>query len=569
MAINFPTSPTTNDIWTENDRSWRFNGTAWTSLPTPSVAGNVAYTPAGTGSVTTDVETKLRESVSVKDFGAVGDGVTDDSGAFNLAIASMENNTSQKFYIPNGTYNLASEVVSNVGRIPLWVFDSNASITGSALVNETTSIRFNNYGVDFGGTLNIGKNSGSPTNNDANGGIVFGGYSDRTTETDSVGIRMEGEGSNASNMVIYCNEKARQTQINIQNQSVWGECNTSGTTVTLSSGHDFSNVRAKFIVINHVKYQIASVDSDTQLTLTTSAGTQTGSKFRISTVLHNTIATISGTTATRVRGELFPSTGTVAYIGGTKYTYTHVSGNEITLSSAIGDNSDGILVETVQNDIGTTVLRLQQQAGSNEQSLVLAYNEEQGYFLSSVVTGTGEHRRLRIAMGVKNAEFLTDGSTVFYQSITVEGEPVINGDGVTLGKWTAAGNHPNANIPFNNVSSIIANKPAAGNGGLAIDLYSGGTYLKTPLYFNQEGHWLTGIDDTYDIGNSSYGVRSVYVGSGGVILNGSKVLSDTGSPEGVVFAPVGSLYTRTDGGAGTTLYVKESGTGANTGWVAK
>jgi hypothetical protein len=40
------------------------------------------------------------------------------------------------------------------------------------------------------------------------------------------------------------------------------------------------------------------------------------------------------------------------------------------------------------------------------------------------------------------------------------------------------------------------------------------------------------------------------------------------SPEGVVTALVGSLYTRTNGGAGTTLYVKESGTG-NTGWVAK
>ena len=44
--------------------------------------------------------------------------------------------------------------------------------------------------------------------------------------------------------------------------------------------------------------------------------------------------------------------------------------------------------------------------------------------------------------------------------------------------------------------------------------------------------------------------------------------SGTGSPEGVVTAPVGSLYTRTDGGAGTTLYVKESGAG-NTGWIAK
>jgi hypothetical protein len=44
--------------------------------------------------------------------------------------------------------------------------------------------------------------------------------------------------------------------------------------------------------------------------------------------------------------------------------------------------------------------------------------------------------------------------------------------------------------------------------------------------------------------------------------------SGSGSPESVVTAPVGSIYTRTDGGASTTLYIKESGTG-NTGWIAK
>lgn len=41
-----------------------------------------------------------------------------------------------------------------------------------------------------------------------------------------------------------------------------------------------------------------------------------------------------------------------------------------------------------------------------------------------------------------------------------------------------------------------------------------------------------------------------------------------GDPENVLIAPIGSIYLRTDGGAGTTFYVKESGTG-NTGWVAK
>jgi hypothetical protein len=45
-----------------------------------------------------------------------------------------------------------------------------------------------------------------------------------------------------------------------------------------------------------------------------------------------------------------------------------------------------------------------------------------------------------------------------------------------------------------------------------------------------------------------------------------------GDPEGVVTAPQGTLYRRTDGGAGTTLYVKTSGgvdTPTAVGWTAK
>jgi len=67
-------------------------------------------------------------------------------------------------------------------------------------------------------------------------------------------------------------------------------------------------------------------------------------------------------------------------------------------------------------------------------------------------------------------------------------------------------------------------------------------------------------------GTKVFGIRgdgAMFVGAGGALW-----LSGSGSPEGVVTALVGSLYTSTNGSAGTTLYVKESGTG-NTGWVAK
>lgn len=45
------------------------------------------------------------------------------------------------------------------------------------------------------------------------------------------------------------------------------------------------------------------------------------------------------------------------------------------------------------------------------------------------------------------------------------------------------------------------------------------------------------------------------------------VLTGTGSPEGVVTSAKGGLWLRQDGGIGTTLYVKQTGSG-NTGWDA-
>ena len=70
-------------------------------------ASLVTYTPAGTGAVVTTVQAKLRENVSAQDFGATGDGTTNDYtailAAWTYCLANGKN-----LYFPAGTYNVGA-----------------------------------------------------------------------------------------------------------------------------------------------------------------------------------------------------------------------------------------------------------------------------------------------------------------------------------------------------------------------------------------------------------------------------------------------------------------------------
>jgi len=82
-----------------------------------TTAAGTAYLPAGTGAVPTDVQSKLRESVSVKDFGAVGDGVTDDTAAIQAADAAATGSV----LFPAGTYKATASISKRLGIS--WVGD--------------------------------------------------------------------------------------------------------------------------------------------------------------------------------------------------------------------------------------------------------------------------------------------------------------------------------------------------------------------------------------------------------------------------------------------------------------
>ena len=70
----------------------------------------IGFLQSGTSAVATTVQAKLRETVSVKDFGAVGDGAANDTAAIQAAL-----NASTSVYIPNGSYRINSGLTLPAG----------------------------------------------------------------------------------------------------------------------------------------------------------------------------------------------------------------------------------------------------------------------------------------------------------------------------------------------------------------------------------------------------------------------------------------------------------------------
>jgi hypothetical protein len=128
-------------------------------------------------------------------------------------------------------------------------------------------------------------------------------------------------------------------------------------------------------------------------------------------------------------------------------------------------------------------------------------------------------------------------------------------------------------------------RPASGNSLAIFDASAGGADANAYITLQTSGtnRWVFGQSIStaagdFEIYSTPLGASALKLAkatgaatfAGAVSASGTTATwtSGTGSPESVKTAPVGSLYTRTDGGASTTLYVKESGAG-NTGWIAK
>lgn len=89
-----------------------FNGRSGvvTAQANDYTATMVTYTPSFTSASSRTAASKLNDIFSVKDFGAVGDGIVDDTAAFTAAASSAG---TRNVYVPGGSYKVVGTVTGN------------------------------------------------------------------------------------------------------------------------------------------------------------------------------------------------------------------------------------------------------------------------------------------------------------------------------------------------------------------------------------------------------------------------------------------------------------------------
>jgi len=154
-ALNFNSSPSSGDVQTlENGIQYQFDGVKWISQGTPLPVNDLSavnFTQKAADGVANiaiprSVQDKFEDFVSVKDFGAKGDGSTDDTAAFKAAIA-----TGKAVYIPKASpyYKITDTLTINTshqgligdkGLSEIWlVLPTNVDKSAIAVVAPATS----------------------------------------------------------------------------------------------------------------------------------------------------------------------------------------------------------------------------------------------------------------------------------------------------------------------------------------------------------------------------------------------------------------------------------------------
>jgi hypothetical protein len=175
------------------------------------------------------VQSKLREFVSVKDFGAVGDGVADDTGAIHAArdyiAASLAAGNRRKLIFPPGRYQFSASPNWAISRLDLefqgevWLINTGTwasfEIDGGATGPGVYGLKIKGYPLVYGGAL------------------TTHGYYLRAVHRSHLEINCRGAGGASSG--LYMEWCVSNTMYYIMNVNEGGLYNTPNRGITLTS----------------------------------------------------------------------------------------------------------------------------------------------------------------------------------------------------------------------------------------------------------------------------------------------------------------------------------------------
>lgn len=498
----------------------------------------VTFVQAGTGAVSRTTQSKLRESVSAKDFGVVGDYDTDDTTAFEMALSYCA--TAKK------TLDITDMNIRLTRSVDL---PSGIRIKGSGGANIQTWMP---YGDKL--LLRPGFKSQISGSN-----IFLSGTADKTYTTN----RIDGWASFTYGL----------SYLHIEPYSIDGVG----------------------IILDCDVYDAGGA--------ITPAASDNRAVYDVGLVVRSQLATIQNS-------NLFGYWGKASFVVHSQQDLENIDSDYI---RAINTNFTSIAL--IGDQTGANGLTGFSGLGCGYYSAADHHVPEDGNYLipaiyidgDNLIAGIRGHRfdgnlrtRSNIAVSIDRCD---DVRFDFYvvEVPTLAGVPNADAAGVIQGTANTndvyvgyVAQNSTKGLGINDLANTITGRLIAvggvGNNALMVSRNGAGVRLQngsngdsiiqlTDDLTSENSQWtILRDDDQSDRLSFRYNNTEVFrISTAGqaqfdsfLTLNNTtaQLLSGAGSPEGVVTAPVGSTYTRTNGGAGTTFYVKESGTGS-TGWVAK
>lgn len=477
-------------------------------LPYAASSGSslVGYLPAGSGAVATTVQAKLREIVSVKDFGADPSGVADSTAAIQAAIDARQTAGGGTVYLPAGTYKVTQidlkPTVNILGDgITSTIIDGQGAVDTIITDGKLFEQSFTNFTVTH---ANNSVGSGIKLIHlldGANGCLFDVRLIGKPSITDG-GFWLRGKNPNTG----IANNNQYNNTISVRALSSAGDI--SGTAIWLY-GENLTNARAN-----------------------------------ANTIQEGTVVT-NWSQGVTVRGSLNK-------FYGLQLNPCSVHGIKFELD-ATGETTENTLFGTGFDDTWSTSKVV---ATSNVDDFVCpAVFYGSAIDLSDIsLTGTFAAKLSIGLIGSRGIVVPSDNDTSSLNAQLNGGIYRSNNTGV----FVVQGGSSTLNSKL-----VAAGTSFAGNQTVS----AGGASFMLPTSVTSEFRIVSTVDGTTGVqlfaftldGRLRWGVD----GADSVVIT-----KGAGSPQGVVTARPGSLYMNTSGGAGTTLYVKESGTG-DTGWVAK